>query len=382
MPDTAAATVAVLLPLSGKQQAAGTAVRDGVAAAWFAAAPAVARPRLVVLDTAEAGAAAAYERAIATGAQVVIGPLVREDITAVVNARMGALPVPTLALNSSATPDIGPPPAFLLQFALDPAQEARAVARRIAADGLVRGVALFPDSTWGQRVREAFTSELAAAGGVTLMAAEYYGLGANDYSAPLRAALGRFGGAGERSRDPSKPLPARDAQAERAAGPQFAFVAATPQAARAIKPQLRFQMTYDVPIYATSDAWDASVRAAGDMDGLVFPEMPWILYGGQGAPDLWNALQLDWLGQARGRLRLYAFGYDAYRLATQLRGNVGLVGVDGLTGALTIDGQGHVQRGLEFARVANGKPQPAGPAGQLSLLPEPAANPDGSTLPH
>ena len=62
---------------------------------------------------------------------------------------MGALPVPTLALNSSATPDVGPPPAFLLQFALDPAQEARAVARRIAADGLVRGVALFPDSTWG-----------------------------------------------------------------------------------------------------------------------------------------------------------------------------------------------------------------------------------------
>ena len=129
--------------------------------------------------------AAAYERAIATGAQVVIGPLVREDITAVVNARMGALPVPTLALNSSATPDVGPPPAFLLQFALDPAQEARAVARRIAADGLVRGVALFPDSTWGQRVREAFTSELAAAGGVTLMAAEYYGLGANDYSGTI-----------------------------------------------------------------------------------------------------------------------------------------------------------------------------------------------------
>ena len=60
----------------------------------------------------------------------------------------------------------------------------------------------------------------------------------------------------------------------------------------------------------------------------------------------------------------------------------GFVGVDGLTGALTIDGHGHVQRGLEFARVAGGKPQPAGPAGQLSLLPEPATNPDGSTLPH
>ena len=27
------------------------------------------------------------------------------------------------------------------------------------------------------------------------------------------------------------------------------------------------------------------------MDGLVFPEMPWLLYGGQGAPELWDAMQ-------------------------------------------------------------------------------------------
>jgi outer membrane PBP1 activator LpoA protein len=381
MPSGAPATIAVLLPLSGKQHAAATAVRDGVAAGWFAAGPAAARPRLAVYDTATLGAAVAYERALTEGAQIVIGPLVREDVAAVVNSRQGALPVPTLALNSLGLLDTVPPPTFLVQFSLDPEQEARAIARRIAEDGLTRGIALFPDSTWGQRVREAFSSELAATGRVTLTSAQYYAPEVQDFTGPLRAALGRFGGAGERRTDPSKPAPARNPEAERAAGPQFAFMAATPQTARAIKPQLRFQMTYEVPIYATSDAWDPSVRTVADMDGLIFPEMPWILYGGQGAPDLWDALQQEWASQGRGRLRLYAFGFDAYSLATQLRGNATFIGVSGLTGTLTVGADGHVQRSLAFARVAAGKPQAAGAGGPTIFVPEPTANPGGASPP-
>jgi outer membrane PBP1 activator LpoA protein len=253
-------------------------------------------------------------------------------------------------------------PAFLYQFALDPEQEARAVARRIADDGLVRGIALFPDNAWGQRVQAAFTQELQATGTVTLTSAQYYDAGARDFSGPLRAALGRYGGAGDRSAKSNQPPGARNAAAEQATGPQFAFVAAMPQAARAIAPQLRFQMTYDLPLYTTSDAWDPSVRAAADMDGMIFPEMPWLLFGGQGAPELWDAVQDEWSSRARGRLRLYAFGYDAFRLAQQL-GSAGAVaaGVDGLTGLLELNrADGRVQRSLQFARIEAGKPQAAG----------------------
>jgi outer membrane PBP1 activator LpoA protein len=173
--------------------------------------------------------------------------------------------------------------------------------------------------------------------------------GRSRITAPLRGTR-LFGGAGVRSSDPKKPAPLRNSEAERAAGPQFAFIAATPQDARAIRPQLRFQMTYDLPIYATSDAWDPSVRTVADMDGLVFPEMPWILHSGQGAPELWDAIQQEWSAQARGRVRLYAFGFDAYRLALQLRGNASFIGVSGLTGTLTVGHDGRVQRSLEFAR--------------------------------
>jgi outer membrane PBP1 activator LpoA protein len=376
-------SIALLLPLSGKQQSAGAAVRDGFAAAWFASSSADTRPRVELYDTTALGAATAYQRAIADGARMVVGPLTKEEIAAVVASQPAGLSVPTLALNSAVTPPGMTAPAFLFQFALDPEQEARAVARRIADDGWVRGIALFPDNAWGQRVHDAFVQELQAAGTVTLMSSQYYPADGKDFAGPLRAALGRYGGAGDRSANTSRPLPPRNAVAEQASGPQFAFVAATPQATRAIRPQLRFQMTYDLPLYSTSDAWDPSVRAAADMDGMVFPEMPWLLYGGQGAPELWDALQHDWAGRSRGRLRFFAFGYDAFRLAQQLGSSGGVAaGVDGLTGLLELNrADGHVQRSLQFARIEAGKPQAAG-APTAVIREIPAANSTGTPSPH
>lgn len=350
LPATAPDVVAVLLPLSGRNRAVGVAVRDGFLAASLAD-PAGA-PRVRIYDTAGTGIGPVYRAALTDGAQFIVGPLLKEEISALVSAE--PLPVPTLALN--AYPGASPP-AFLLQFSLDPEDEARAVARRIADDGHVRGIALFPQSSWGERLHAAFTAELQATG-VTLTSAQFYVPGARDFSGPLRAALGRFGGAADR-RD-GKPAPRRDAFAEARDGPQFAFVAASAATARALKPQMRFQMAYDLPVYATSDAWDPSTRASADVEGMVFPEMPWILYGGQGAPDLWDVLHDDWASAGRGRLRLYAFGYDAFRLMRNLRGSARSIGVDGLTGELRMAQDGRVQRQLEWARIEGGRPQAAG----------------------
>ena len=368
--------IALLLPLTGKQRSAADAVRDGFIAAWFASASGGARARVETYDTTAQGAAGAYARALADGARVVVGPLLKEEIAAVVNAQPSGLPVPTLALNAAMAPGQAPP-AFLYQFALDPEHEARAVARRIAEDGLTRGIALFPDNGWGQRLHDAFLDELQRYDSVTLTSTQFYAPGAKDYGGPLRAALGRFGGAGDRPANRSQPLPGRDPVAERAAGPQFAFIAATPQAARAIRPQLRFQMTYDLAVYSTSDAWEPTVRAATDMDGMIFPEMPWLLDAGQGAPELWDALQDEWSARARGRMRLYAFGYDAFRLARQLAGGAPVIGLQGLTGLLEVAGaDGRVQRSVQFARIEGGRLLPAGAAGTL-IPAEPVTNSAG-----
>ena len=357
----AADVIALLLPLSGRQQAAGIAVRDGFLAAALAEPP-ERRPRIDVYDTAAPGAVAAYQRALASGARAVAGPLLKEDVAAVASG--ASVAVPTVALN--ALPGDAPP--FLFQFALDPEQEARAAARRIAADGRTRGIALFPRNAWGDRLYAAFTEEAQAAG-VQLTGVQFYDAGSSDFSGPLRAALGRYGGAGER--DAKGDLRPRDGAAEALAGPQFAFLAAMPQAARALRPQLRFQMAYEMPVYATSDAWDAGPRPVPDLEGLLLPEMPWILHGGDGAPALWEAMQRDWAAASRGRLRLYAFGFDAYQLLRGLNMAARGVAVNGLTGRLTVANDGHVLRDTEWAQVHSGRLQPAG----MLAPPAPAGEP-------
>jgi outer membrane PBP1 activator LpoA protein len=344
-------SIALLLPLSGRMQAAGRAVRDGFLAAALAE-PAERRPKIELMDTAELGAAAAYARALQIGARAVAGPLIKEDVAALIAAH--SLPVPTLALNSL---PLNSPPPFLFQFALDPEHEARAVARRVARDGRVHGIALFPRNAWGERVHAAFTEEARTAG-LELTSIQFYDAAAKDFSGPLRAALGRFGGAGDRD---AKGAPVRrDGAAEALAGPQFAFLAASAASTRALLPQLRFQMSYELPVYATSDALEPSARAVPDLNGLTFPEMPWILYAGVGAQEFWDVLQAGRSAAVRGRLRLYAFGFDAYGLLRNLNSAARGIGVTGLSGRLAIAPDGRVQRELEWAEIERGQPQPAG----------------------
>jgi outer membrane PBP1 activator LpoA protein len=186
---------------------------------------------------------------------------------------------------------------------------------------------------------------------------QFYDPAARDFSGPLRSALGRFGGAGDRG--PKGTPVKRDGAAEALAGPQFAFLAASTASTRALVPQLRYQMAYELPVYATSDALDPNARSVPDLEGVTFPEMPWILYGGIGAQELWDVLQAERSAAVRGRLRLYAFGFDAYGLLRSLNSAARGIPVTGLSGRLAIAPDGRVQREFEWARVEGGRPQPA-----------------------
>ena len=117
--------VALLLPLSGRAAAAGATVRDGFMTAYYQM-PTAQRPRLRIYDTAEISAAEAIARARAEGAEFVVGPLTRDEVTAA--ADLGDARPPILALNF--LPQDRPGPAGFYQFALSPEEEARVVARR------------------------------------------------------------------------------------------------------------------------------------------------------------------------------------------------------------------------------------------------------------
>ena len=348
------AQIGLILPLSGRQQGAGTAVRDGFLAALLQQEQSK-RPLVNVYDSAEMGATTAYRRAIADGAQFVVGPLTKDDVTAI--AASGEVSVLTLALNQTA--DETSQPSLMFQFALDPEDEARQVAQRVASDGRMRGLLLLPNNEWGQRVFKAFDTEIKTLGG-TIAAMRFYDPAARDYSQPITQLL-----LIDESRARANALSATvgtrlEFEPRRRGDAQFVFVGAQPVQGRSLRPALRFHLAEDLPVYATSDIFEPDAEANSDLEGVIFPDMPWVISPDAVSTQLRTALSKHWPVRARGRGRLYAFGFDSYRLVPLLKaGKFGnAYAVPGMTGLLSIDGKGRVRRELDWAHVAGGKPAP------------------------
>ena len=346
--------IGLILPLSGRQQGAGVAVRDGFLAALLQQEQAQ-RPMVNVYDSAEMGATTAYRRAIADGAQFVVGPLTKDDVTAI--AASGETSVLTLALNQTA--DDASVPSLMFQFALDPEDEARQVAQRVTADGRMRGLLLLPNNEWGQRVFKAFDTELKTLGG-TIAAMRFYDPASRDYSQPITQLL-LIDESRARSNALSATIGTRlEFEPRRRGDAQFVFVGAQPVQGRSLRPALRFHLAEDLPVYATSDIFEPDAEANSDLEGVIFPDMPWVISPDAVSTQLRTALSKHWPVRARGRGRLYAFGFDAYRLVPLLK--AGRFGnehaVPGMTGLLSIDNKGRVHRELDWAQVAGGKPNP------------------------
>jgi uncharacterized protein len=352
-PRQAIAHVALLLPLSGRTAAAGVTVRDGFMTAYYQV-PASQRPRLRVFDTAEISAAEAIARAREQGAEFIVGPLTRDAVTAA--ADLGDAQPPMLALNF--LPSDRAAPAGFYQFALSPEEEARQVAHRMLADGRRRGVALVPEGDWGSRVLAAFRQELEAGGGV-LLADIALDSTRTDWAPEITQVL-RISESRARHKRLESVLGTKlEFEPRRRADIDFIFAPAPAATARLVRPQLRFHFAGDVATYSTSDAFEPDPSANEDMEGLMFPDMPWML-GGDLADSVRSVAREAWPSGGPRRNRLFAFGFDAFRLATALRsmGAGGNVNVDGLTGRLTLDTDRRVHRELAWAQLHNGQTRP------------------------
>ena len=349
--QTLPSPLALILPLSGRQQAEGVAVRDGFLAGLLQQ-EAGQRPVLNVYDSTALGAAAAYQRAVAEGAQFVIGPLTKPDVTAIAAVQ---LTVPTLALNQLA--EEAAAPAQLFQFALDPEDEARQVAQRAVSDKRMRSLVLVPKDAWGERVYRAFEAELNTLGGA-VAAVSFYDPNARDYSAAITKLL-----LIDESRQRASALNGAlglklEFEPRYRADAQFIFIGAYPNQGRLLRPSLRFHLPENLPIYATSHIYEPDAQANSDLDGVQFPNMPLIISTDTVSAGLRGELTKYWPARARGNARLYAFGFDAYRIIPLLKSGQLDNGqtVPGMTGSLSIDAKGRVRRELQWAQVTEGKP--------------------------
>ncbi len=331
--------IALLLPLSGRAELVGVSVRDGFIAAYLEQ-DAASRPHLKIYDVAAETVAGAYQHAIQDGAGFVVGPLTKEDVAAIAPLAAGRTPV--LALNF--LDDAVNAPHDFYQFALLPEDEARIVARRLVADGKLQGVAILPDGEWGSRVGAAFTDELTHLGGTVLDTGRYQS-GRPDFSDVIKQTLQIHGVKGE--------------PATHRADAAFVFAAsATPSAERLLVSQLKFHYAGDIPVYSTPESFEPNPGANGDLDGLIFPDMPWMVSADPVTGRIRDEVRGAWPTSTARRDRLYAFGFDAYRLVPALRSKSMSQSkeISGVTGRLRLDDHNKIRRDLDWAQIKGGEP--------------------------
>ncbi|MGH8259327.1 MAG: penicillin-binding protein activator, partial [Steroidobacteraceae bacterium] len=362
--------VALLLPLTGRQSGAAATVRDGFLTAYYVG-PTAGRPRVRIYDTGSIGVAQAIDTATRGGAWFIVGPLTREAVAAA--AQLPAPRPPILALNF--LPAGSESPANFYQFALSPEGEAHDVAMRVLADGHQRGVALAPDGDWGTRVLTAFRAALTAGGG-TLLAVSRYDPLRTSYAPAITDVLG-IDESTDRYRRVRSIVGGKLAFQPRLRGDiEFIFAPGSAASARLLTPQLKYFFAGNLPTYATSEAFEPNPSADEDLEGLEFPGMPWMLGSGL-ADSVRLAASAAWPVGGPPRNRLFAFGFDAYRLLLALHAEPGTaspegsLAIEGLTGQLTLDATGHVHRQLEWAQMHDGQPRLLAPP-QPAPAPAPA----------
>lgn len=375
------ARLALLLPEGDGFSGVSQVIREGFFTAYFDAAGNHApRPAVRVYDstgTAD-GALKAYRQAVADGAQMVVGPLTRGAVAAVLE--QASLPVPVLALNH---PDDNALPASgASEFALRPETEGAQVADHMIERGLDRAYVAISDDDFAQRAAAAFKAEFEARGGHVAGQTQVAG-GSVNYRDAI-AALGIH----DEAPSPAPALTPAPAgtSAEPAAGVAPGggagiFISMHPEQARLLLPQLRVARI-ELPVFATSHIYGGSDDPGddSDLDGVEFCDAPWLFDAQAGLPrhdDLANLLP----AARGGAARLFAFGMDAWNLVPYIdwmRAHPGSY-LPGASGQLAADAFGRVRRVLVWAKFQDGVARPLG--GDLQMQMEDAAPAPAASAP-
>lgn len=326
--------IALLLPLTGKRAQAGQAVRDGFMTLHYQhlSDSGAADLQIDLVDSsATPDILAAYNNAVAQGAQLVIGPLEREQVQVLANQPM--LAVPTLALNNPTNKIIAP--AALYQFSLNPEEEAVQVADTASANRLHRGLVIAPQGDRGERLQQAFTKRWQQVGG-EIVGQVRYSPGTGNYSVQLADALGIDIASGKLRA--GKTLP------------EMVFFVGSSSDAAAMMETLTRNGAEQVPVYATSQVFDGQ-RMDARTDGLRLCLAPWQAGAGP--------LRTDATPPPASADMLFAMGADAQMLYSKLammRSNPSLH-VPGNTGYLSMDGERRVVRTLVWGVLKDGQLQ-------------------------
>lgn len=324
--------IAIMLPLDGPFAAQGKAVRDGFLSAYYQSTAKQSGQTISFIDTSKTNnIGALYNQAVSDGADMIIGPLTKENVQAL--NQQSSFAVPTLELNYT---DIwGSLPTNVYQFGLSPQDEAEQVAEKARSAGYSRALLIAPQTEWGQRVSKALISRWGSVGG-SITDSLYFSTDSN-LSEDIPRLLHidpKEDRAKMRDNNNKTTL-----EQQRRQDFDVIFLLAQPDTARQIVPLLKFYYASKIPVYSTSVIYSGSSAPQKDVDlnGVIFCDIPWVL-------------------SHHSANRLVAVGHDSYVLsnALPLLLNLPNFPIYAATGALTLTSKHQIYRRLPWAQIHEG----------------------------
>ena len=340
--------IALILPL---QEATGNAIQEGFLSAYYQSLS-VSRdvPQISVFDsTGLTDINDTFDQAVASGADLIIGPLNKKLVNQI--SERIEIPVPTLALNYTDEDRLA---ENLFQFGLAPEDEISQVINLAWEAGYRNAAVIMPDNLDYQRLEKFFSETWTNQGGQVVSSARF--IGDSGYAEVIKRLMA-IDSSEARAEKLLDLLPRLNMEftPRRRSDIDFIFLVANPRQGRQLKPTLAFYFAGDIPVFSMPSVYDGQENQTGnrDLDGIIFTDAPWVLNPTHQLRDEVNTN----LRQAQGPLqRLRAMGIDSFRLYPRLKqfSNNSISSVSGTTGVLTMSENRRIHRSLTTARFEDG----------------------------
>lgn len=285
-----------------------------------------------------------YNRIIAEGAKLIVGPLSKDNIERL--ALDTKLTIPVLALNHVQNLAKN----NLFQFGLSPIDEIQQISDKANQDGHKKVLLLMPDTNHGYRTVNYLKEYWQSIDG-TILDVQFYDTKKNDFSAHIKNLLNLDESKNRYTK--LKRFLAIDINytERRRQDVEAIFLSANPQIVRSIYPQLRFYRANRLPVYVTSQIYSnrQDTKLAIDLNNITFCDIPWLLTNTYLTKPLLQRQFLD------AYSRLFALGIDSFNVIKHLA-KLDTIPYSGVTGKLLLNWEHRISRKLICAKIIAGKP--------------------------
>ncbi|MGI2038800.1 penicillin-binding protein activator [Shewanella frigidimarina] len=346
--------IAVLLPLSGPRAVVAEPIRQGLMSSYLSDYD--ANVSINFYDTQQ-GVAAAYQQAVAKGAEFIIGPLLPNEVEELqkINDKQKTT-VPQLYLNQT---DTFTPQPNLFYFSLSPAQEASDAAHKLYSDGVKLPLLLASNDPIGKRMADSFKQTWLT---LTSNDAEVYFYDAGDQmKVTVQEALGVKDSQARISRMRDLLGSRLESDFRSRQDIDAIYMISGSQDLALLKPFLDVNFSVfsePVTLYTTSRSRleNESAQSAQELNNLIISDVPWLMQSNsetQLVSELWS-------GWNNSQKRLYAMGYDALELVNRLAQMRAFPGYQfiGRSGALSVKPNGVIDRQLSWGKYNQGQLTP------------------------